>query len=190
MMELAMNTPPSKSLAWYCVRTQPRREQLASNTLVQRYGIEVCAPTLRYPSHLKPRGRHTEPLFPGYFFARFNAAEYMRKVNYAQGVNTLVTRGHQLVEVHPTIIQDIQSITHNDTLDLEAQLPSIGDPVNIMHGIFSGEQGTITKVMPAKERVKVLLTLLGQASPTEIPLHHIQLGFRHPLSSASVASSQ
>ena len=115
IMATGINSPSSPtSLAWYCVRSQPRRERLAISTLKQRYPLEICFPTIRYTKHSNNPGRNIESLFPGYFFAQFNSDESTRKVKYAQGVSHLVSCGDRLIEVRPNVIQEIKSITKND----------------------------------------------------------------------------
>ena len=66
--------------AWYCLRTQTKREHLAAASLRQVEGIEVVCPRLRYKKVTR-RGKiwWVEPLFPGYLLARFALAEIERQ---------------------------------------------------------------------------------------------------------------
>jgi len=179
-METDINNSSTAQKAWYCIRAQPRRERLATRTLAQRHAVELCFPTIRYPKEVNRRQRTIEPLFPGYFFARFNAAQLTRTIKYTQGVSNIVSCGNRLIAVDPGVIQEIKSITHNDIMDLQIELPAIGQKVRIMSGIFVGERGALNKILPARKRAEVLLKILGQESPIEIPLHQIELGVRHP----------
>ena len=44
----------------------------------------------------------------------------------------------------------------------------IGDSVQIAEGAFQGLQAVVTQLLPAKERVKVLLEFLGRSVEAEI----------------------
>ena len=59
--------------AWFCLRSQHRHEHIAANCLRLMENVEVFCPRLRF---VQPRryGKVwiTEPLFPGYLFARFD----------------------------------------------------------------------------------------------------------------------
>ena len=46
---------------------------------------------------------------------------------------------------------------------------SPGDEVQVIGGAFHGLAGVITRVMPARERVAVLLDFLGRQTAVEIP---------------------
>jgi len=62
--------PPS--LAWFCVRSQPKHEHIAAARL-RESGLEVFLPRIRFKKH-SVRGPVwvTEALFPNYLFARFD----------------------------------------------------------------------------------------------------------------------
>jgi transcriptional antiterminator RfaH len=44
----------------------------------------------------------------------------------------------------------------------------IGQPVQITEGAFQGLEGVVTRLLPARERVRVLLEFLGRSLETEI----------------------
>ena len=62
--------------AWYCLRTQTKREHLAAASLWEIGGIEVLSPRLRYKKVTR-RGKvwWVEPLFPGQLLALDLGAE-------------------------------------------------------------------------------------------------------------------
>jgi len=56
-------------VSWYCINTHPKREQLAAANCVQQ-GFEVFVPSY---IRVYPRiGERIVPLFPSYFFVRFD----------------------------------------------------------------------------------------------------------------------
>ena len=72
------------SVGWYCVRAKPRQEMVASSTLTTLDHAEVFIPRTQRARKAKPEP--LKPLFPGYFFARFDPVEHLRNVHYARGV--------------------------------------------------------------------------------------------------------
>lgn len=121
-----------------------------------------------------------EPLFPGYFFAKFDPKFFTRRVKYAHGVGYILTRGERMIEVSPEIIEEIKKITHEEIIDLELDLPKVGEHVRIMTGIFMGESGQISKVIPAKERVQILMEILGHESSIELSIDNIEVNYKNP----------
>jgi transcriptional antiterminator RfaH len=63
-----------------------------------------------------------------------------------------------------------------------------GDEVQISGGAFHGLQGVVTRVMPAKARVAVLLDFLGRQSTVEVELDavvKVQPGVGPPMNAGS-----
>jgi transcription antitermination factor NusG len=56
-----------------------------------------------------------------------------------------------------------------------------------LDGPFKGLRAIVTRVMPAKERVAVLLDLLGTQREVEVTLNRVVPGTVHPLSGRSTA---
>ena len=71
------------SIGWYCIRAKPRQEMVASATLSTLDEVEVFLP--RTQRARKAKSGPLKPLFPGYFFARFDPVEHLRNVHYARG---------------------------------------------------------------------------------------------------------
>ena len=85
---------PNESSAWFCVRTQPKHEQIAAAHLGRIPEIEVFNPKLRIRKATR-RGAvwFVEALFPGYLFARFDWDNKSQIVRGTPGVSTLVAFG-------------------------------------------------------------------------------------------------
>jgi transcription antitermination factor NusG len=56
----------------------------------------------------------------------------------------------------------------------------LGDEVEVAHGPLQGMRGTIISVIPATERVKILLDFLGQPQAVDVDLFSLLLP-RRPL---------
>jgi transcriptional antiterminator RfaH len=172
--------------AWFCVRTQTKREHIAANHLRELEGIEVFCPRLRYRKATR-RGKiwWVEPLFPGYLLARFSLAEMERAVTFCQGVRGLVRFGPEIPPVPDSFVESLRNEIRNrpegeEELLSVAPVLQVGEEVEIAHGPLQGMRGTIVSVAPAHERVKILLDFLGQPHAIDVDLFSVLLP-RKPL---------
>ncbi|MDX1679561.1 MAG: transcription termination/antitermination NusG family protein [Akkermansiaceae bacterium] len=174
-----MVSPAHSTQQWYCVRTQVKREQVAASHLRQLPGVEVLCPRLRYRKSTA-RGRiwWNEPLFPGYVMARFELDAMKRQVNTSTGVRGLVHFGQQVPAVPDAFVEEMKHelLEHaeNDTLTTTPTI-EIGDEVQVNDGPLRGMSGIIVEVLPAKERVQVLLEFLGESHAVELDLFSLLL---------------
>jgi len=176
-----MTTPPLSLPAWFCVRTQTKREHIAAEHLREVEGVEVFCPRLRYRKATR-RGKiwWVEPLFPGYLLAKFQLVEMERAVTYCPGVRGLVRFGAERPAVPDSFVEALRQEVRNRSEDDEelfsvSPVIEIGDEVEIAHGPLQGMRGTIVSVAPATERVKILLEFLGQAQAVNVDLFSLLL---------------
>jgi transcriptional antiterminator RfaH len=167
--------------AWFCVRTQTKREHIAAGHLRELETVEVFCPRLRYRKATR-RGKiwWVEPLFPGYLLARFNLAEMERAVTFCQGVRGLVRFGSEIPPVPESFVETLRNEVRDRSDEDEETLSvspviEIGDEVEIAHGPLQGMRGTIVSVAPAAERVKILLEFLGQEHAVDVDLFSLLL---------------
>ena len=156
---------------WYCLKTQPKHEHVAAASLRTFEGVETFCPRIRYR---KPTRRgpvwFVEAVFPGYLFARFDFTTLHRQVRHANGVMTIVHFGDQCPTVDHLFIETIRSrLNHsdNEVIVIEPKY-EVGSCVTLASGAFAGLEAVITRVVPAKERVLVLLEFLGRQVEAEI----------------------
>jgi len=178
-------SPAEGQAAWYCVRTQPKREHIAASHLRELEGVEVFCPRLRYRKATR-RGKiwWVEALFPGYVLVRFALEENERAVAYAPGVGGLVRFGDKVPPVPDAFVEVLRrelapGEQGEETLTLEPQLEA-GEEVEIARGPLGGFQGKVVEVLPGRDRVKVLLDFLGQTQVVEVDLFTLLLP-RKPL---------
>jgi transcriptional antiterminator RfaH len=168
--------------AWYCLRSQPKHEHIAAAHLRILDGVIVYCPRIRFK---RPTRQGlvwvTEAMFPGYLFARFELSEMHRQVRYAHGVSGIV----RFADRYPTIdegalaqLRDHTGATEIKELSYEL---SQGDQVKIVKGIFAGLEAVVTQVLPAKERVKVLMDFLGRQMEAEVERSNVLPEVDHPL---------
>ena len=156
---------------WFCLKVQPKREHLAATSLRRRFGIECLSPRLRF-RRLTQRGPvwFVEAMFPGYLFAKFVYSTQHRAVESSHGVRGIVRFGQRLATLPENTIIALQSKAGAEevvvTIDSS---PKIGQPVHIVEGPFQGLEVVVTQLLPARERIRVLLDFLGRSLEMEVP---------------------
>ena len=169
----------SSENVWYCARTKPKHEHIAAANLVKNLQLEIFNPRL----HIKRATRRgpvriVEPLFPCYLFIRCSSNEW-NDVRYVNGISTLVHFGQITPTVPDDVIADLRAC-----FDSEEPLP-VEDPllpgaaVTIAEGAFQGFEATILRVLPARERVQILLEFLGRPTLTEVDRRAVSLNQRN-----------
>jgi transcriptional antiterminator RfaH len=161
-------------LAWFCLRSQPKHEHIAARHLRQLAGLDVFLPRIRFQrkSRLGPVWV-TEALFPNYLFARFNWKTALRLVQSTPGVGGVVHFGPRWPTVADDVIEELRRLFGGEQLHVISREPKAGDPVQIAGGVFHDLRAVVTQVMPARERVTVLLDFLGRQTAVELPLSNI-----------------
>ena len=154
---------------WFCLKAQPKREHLAAAGLRKQFNVVCFAPRLR-ARKLTKRGAvwFVEAMFPGYFFAQFDYATQRRAVEHAPGVRGLVKFGDRLATIDaPTIESLRRRMEANETVTIDPEI-KVGQEVQIAHGPFLGLEALVTQLLPASERVRVLLEFLGRSVQMEV----------------------
>src|SRR5215475_7266354 len=155
---------------WFCMRAEPKREHLAATALRRRFGIECLSPRLRFRK-LTRRGPvwFVEAMFPGYLFAKFLYSTQHRAVESSHGIRGIVRFGDRLATLPEHTVMALQSKAGAEEVITVDSSPKIGEPVHIVEGPFQGLEVVVTQVLPAKERIRVLLEFLGRPLEMEIP---------------------
>jgi transcriptional antiterminator RfaH len=153
---------------WFCLKAQPKHEHVAAASLRRHMGLECLSPRIRFRKNTR-RGPvwFVEAMFPGYLFARFNFAEMHRQVQAAHGVSTIVRFGARVASIHESIIASLRELSGDEEMVIFNPELRVGDTVQIAEGAFLGLEAVVTQVLPAKERVKVLLEFLGRTIEAE-----------------------
>lgn len=155
--------------AWYCVRSQPKHEHIAAGHLAGGVGVEVYLPRIRFRRATR-RGPvwFNEPLFPAYLFARFDLVRQWRQVHHARGVRGVVHFGNQWPAIPEDAIRQLQLAVGVDAVRVLEPSLAPGDEVTIASGPFAGLLAVVSRVMPGRERVAVLLEFLGRQTSVEL----------------------
>ena len=157
-----------QGLAWFCVRSQPKHEHIAAARLREEE-LDVFLPRVRFKK-TSTRGPVwvTEALFPNYLFARFDWRHSARLVRHAAGVSTVVNFGGNVPAVPDEVIENLRAQIGTEEVRVIPDALAVEDRVQISGGALHGLNAVVTQVMPAKERVKVLLNFLGQQTTVEL----------------------
>jgi transcriptional antiterminator RfaH len=162
--------PVPSAPAWFCLRTQPKHEHIAAAHLKQESGVEVYLPRIRFKRSTR-RGPvwFTEALFPSYLFARFDLTEGLRRLRLVRGVNGIVHFGNHWPVLPDAVIADLRASVGGDEVHEIREELQPGESVEISGGVFHGLQAVVARVMPARQRVAVLLEFLGRQTMAEFP---------------------
>lgn len=161
--------PAAGAMAWYCARTKPKHEHIVAAGLKRNMGLEVFHPRLRIERATK-RGpvRVVEPLFPCYVFVKCNIDECLDGVRYVNGVSSLVHFGQKIPTVPDSVVEELkQCFESEELMDVEDRITP-GAEVTVGEGAFLGISGIVLRVLPAKQRVQILLDFLGRTTLAEV----------------------
>lgn len=154
---------------WFCIRTKPKHEQIAARGLRQHDQVEVFAPHIRFRKATR-RGSvwFVEALFPGYIFARFCYPELHRWVRSLPGILTIVAFGERIAVLDADIVDRLKAaVGLTEQIVFDPELVE-GESVRLVEGPFYGLETVITRLMPSKDRVYILLKFLGQELEVEV----------------------
>ena len=161
-------------LAWFCLRSQRRSEHIAAANLKKSAGIEVVNPRIRF-RRATARGPSwiTESMFPSYLFARFDWKRSLDVVRHTFGVAGVVHFGCFWPIVPDEVINELRRAMGEEGVRLVEPAIRVGEEVEIASGAFEGFRGIVARVMPARDRVAILLEFLGRQTTVESPINGI-----------------
>ena len=166
--------PVGDGTLWFCLKSQPKHEHIAAAHLRQTSAVEVFLPRVRFKRATRQGTAWVmEALFPGYLFARFDWQTTLRLVQHSRGVRGVVHFGERWPAIPETVIRELQQAVGATGLRTipEAFVP--GDEVEINEGAMRGLRAVVTRVLPGRERIAVLMEFLGRQTMIELPRHFL-----------------
>jgi transcription antitermination factor NusG len=109
-------------------------------------------------------------MFPGYLFAKFDKKEHLRAVRYAQGVLSVVYFGDVVPAVPGAFVERLKGELGEQEEMLIAHEVKAGESYEIAGGTLAGQSGEVLEVLPAGERVRLLIDFIGESREVEIDL--------------------
>jgi transcriptional antiterminator RfaH len=156
---------------WYVVHTKPKQESRAESNL-RVAGLEILLPRLREPRSgkaLLDRVAYSEgPLFPGYLFARFDAARHLTMVRLTRGVHSIVGFGEYATPIQDSLVDLIRGRIEADGFVHLAE-PKPGDGIEVVSGPLRELDGVFERTARGRDRVFILLNRVGAIARVEIP---------------------
>jgi transcriptional antiterminator NusG len=176
--------PLAEQMKWYIVHTYSGHENKARLSLLERvrnaglndYFGDVLVPTESVMEMVKGQRRTTtRNFFPGYMFVQM----VMDDRTFHLVKNTPKITGF-LGGTKPTPVPE-REITGVQTSVVEGKRPQkqkvvfeVGDTVRVIEGPFANFSATVEEVKPEKQKVKVLVSIFGRATPVELDFNQVE----------------
>jgi transcriptional antiterminator RfaH len=112
--------------------------------------------------------RIIEPLFPCYIFIRCVVEDRLQDIKHTNGISSLVHFGDRIPTVSDSVIAELQECFCAEEPMLVQDNISPGDEVTVGEGAFAGLRAFVLRCLPAKQRVQVLLDILGRPTLVEV----------------------
>ena len=159
---------------WFCLRSQPKHEYIAAAHLKKMEGVEVFLPRVRFQRATRQGlAWATEALFPNYLFAQFDWHDSLRQVQAGRGVSGVVHFGERWPVIDAAVIADLQAAFGSEELHTITTTLAPGDVVEIGEGAMRGLSAVVTRVVPSRDRVAVLMEFLGRQTTIEVPVNFV-----------------
>jgi transcriptional antiterminator RfaH len=131
--------------------------------------IEVFLPRIRYQRATRQgKAWVTEALFPGYLFTRFDWQTSLRRVQATSGARGIVHFGQEWPVIADGTMKALRQIVGATELHTVALELAPGDAVYVADGTLRGLRAIVSRVMPGRERVAVLMEMLGRQTMVEL----------------------
>lgn len=168
--------PTHRDPAWLVVRTKPKQERLALESLTAR-GVEAYCPRLLEP-RLHPRApQGPVPLFPSYVFARCAAVERFAAVEYCQGGAGILRFGGLLAALDDVAVEALREREGERGYvvigEVRRGFPH-GARARVTGGPLAGLEGTVTRYLPGTDRVRLLLAAVKCVRTVELDARHVR----------------
>ena len=147
---------------WIVAQTETRYEYAVERRL--KPGLyETYVPRIRVNGRISV-------LFPGYIFIGFRGVLYWYPLLRLPHIVRLLMAGEQPAQLQDDVVNQIKKreVAGFVKLPLVSRALKRGQKVRIIRGSFEGQIG-IYEGMSGADRVRMLLELLGQTVPVELP---------------------
>ncbi len=155
---------------WLLLRTKPKQEARTVSALLARE-IEAYCPRILEPVRPRFGPLGPLPLFPGYVFARLVLGERFAAAQYCAGSSGLVRMGDQFAALEDEAVTTLRQ-REGERGYVVPELPPralrAGTRVRIAQGALSGLEGVVTRYLPAKKRVQLLLAYAWSGRSIEV----------------------
>jgi transcriptional antiterminator RfaH len=155
------SSEPLEESLWYCLRCRRNQEKLSASHLRALLGVAVFCPRIRF----KQISRNTEiwvtePLFPGYFFAKFDSERVVAEALAAYGVSDVLKLDAGYAVVSDEIISELKQQTRATEIGSQVSALVPGERWRVVDNMIDGLEVVIVEILPARERIELLREFL------------------------------
>lgn len=174
----------SAEMRWYVVHTYSGHENRAMASLMERVraeGLEdhfeeVLIPTESVIEMRKGLKRTTtRKFFPGYMFVRMMLTRQTWHLVKGTPKITGFLGGNN---PSPVPDREINLVKKQETEGAEKPKPKVlfeeGETVRVTSGPFSNFSGIVEEVKPEKQKIRVLVSIFGRATPVELDFTQVE----------------
>lgn len=164
------------SYGWLVIYAKSKHEKKVHKEL-QKKGIESFLPLVGTVKQWSDRKKKVhEPLFPGYVFANIKSKMDFYNALTDDSAFAYVRIGKELGRVTDKEIDQLKLLVGEELLEdvqVNAELPSVGDKVIIEHGELSGLECEVYSINN-KNKVSVWIKSINQNISATLPSHYFQ----------------
>lgn len=175
----------TNNMHWYVVHTHSGYEQKAKIGLQQTAANynqsqnlgEIIIPMEQVVEVKKgERSERARKFFPGYILVQLNLTDEMWHVVKESPRVIGFIGGNKPHPVPPHEVEQIQSQMEAGLKTPKAAISfAEGDQVRVIDGPFKNFSGSVEAVNPDKEKVSVLVSIFGRATPVELDFVQVEL---------------
>jgi transcriptional antiterminator NusG len=178
------STPGSKKMRWYVVQAYSGYEAKVKASLEER--IRQYNMQDQFGEILIPREQVTETrgtakrvtsrtFYPGYMFVQMNLTdESWHLVKDTPKVSGFVGGRYPTAVPASQINLVAQQVADGAAKPKPRVVFEQGDHVRVIEGAFANFTGTIEEVKPEKQKVRVLVSIFGRATPVELDYAQVE----------------
>lgn len=173
MLDSNWNSLATQNAKWYIIRATPQADFLAAAELLDA-GFEIFSPRIK--SHQSKNSPHFTPLFPGYFFLKwdlegegkpsFHGSPHVSGWVNFEGVAPAVPD-----EVISELAYRVEHINRDGGLWRRFEM---GDKVRIVAGTLEGSGEVVEAPSSAHSRVRILMQFMGRLVPVQVPWNSLE----------------
>ena len=171
---------------WYTIRTFSGQEKKVRDSLlanIHRAGMddnifEVLVPTENVIEMRDGKKRsRVKVFFPGYVLVQMNLAiETQFLIEETYGVLNFIGPGNKPQELKEKELRRILGDTEErKKMNLMAAPYAVGDSIKVVDGPFNDFSGYVQEINEEKQKVKVMVSIFGRATPVELDFLQVAL---------------
>lgn len=159
---------------WYVIQTKPNREEQVHSFLSLK-GIEMFSPRMETFVFGNGRGcKELKPLFPTYLFGKFDVEQNYPLVRWARGVKKILSFTGYPTPISEAVVELIKRRTDTNGIVRKSLSLFPNDPVRINVGPLKDLVGMFERWVSDRERVRILLNVIGYQPTVELHFSMIE----------------